>query len=192
MTSKTVYVARVKDTSKKNPIAGGKAFRVTTNSNRAGQFSMRKTAEAMLEKALKNDPSLVSQGVQTEQVTGKQRYQDWLTGKVVDPKDVPTQYRAAYIDTLERATAAAVEYGHVLHVDESFRTYAEQEHFWAIYKAGGALAARPGTSNHERGLALDIPNVRQTPALHAAMLKHGLIDDVTEEGWHVDNHGYKG
>ena len=37
------------------------------------------------------------------------------------------------------------------------RTYAEQERLYAMYKAGhGNLAARPGTSLHESGLAVDV------------------------------------
>lgn len=43
------------------------------------------------------------------------------------------------------------------------RTYAEQARLYKLYKAGkGNLAARPGTSKHESGLALDI--TRRTPA----------------------------
>ena len=38
----------------------------------------------------------------------------------------------------------------------SYRTFAEQEHFWRLYLRGGNLAARPGTSNHGWGLAVDL------------------------------------
>jgi len=42
----------------------------------------------------------------------------------------------------------------------SYRTYAEQLGFWELYQQGrGALAARPGTSNHGWGLAVDVPTV---------------------------------
>jgi len=39
----------------------------------------------------------------------------------------------------------------------SYRTFAGQEHFWRLYRSGrGNLAARPGTSNHGWGLAVDL------------------------------------
>lgn len=39
----------------------------------------------------------------------------------------------------------------------SYRTFAEQQHFWNLYISGrGNLAARPGTSNHGLGLAVDL------------------------------------
>jgi hypothetical protein len=52
------------------------------------------------------------------------------------------------------------------------RTYAEQAILYALYKAGkGNLAAKPGTSLHESGLAIDV--TRGTP-LHTWLTKGGV------------------
>lgn len=70
----------------------------------------------------------------------------------------------------------------------SYRTYAEQEWFWNEYQAGrGSLAARPGTSAHGAGMAVDVA----TPAMAAAINKHGAPfgwqkkwSDAPSEWWH--------
>lgn len=190
MTRKQVtrYVGRVRDTGAK-PMHGGKAFRVRTNANTAGQFATRKWAEDAIAAALRNDRSLERVGVDTEKITidVEPKWQDHLRGDVVNPSSVPMQWRANYVDSLDRLTAAAIEYGEPIYVNESFRTRKQQEHFWAIYKAGGALAARPGTSDHERGLSFDIPNARSNKRLIKILRKRGLRDDVASEGWHVTN-----
>jgi phage-related protein len=41
-------------------------------------------------------------------------------------------------------------------VTSGFRSYAEQARLYARYLAGGPLAARPGTSSHEKGEAIDV------------------------------------
>lgn len=78
----------------------------------------------------------------------------------------------------------------------SYRCYADQQYFWNLYRAGkGALAARPGTSNHGWGLAVDIP----TPAMQAAVRECGhrfgwgirggkLASDAPSEPWHATFH----
>lgn len=187
----TVYVPRVRDTGPK-PQHEGSAFRVKTHANPAGQYGTRKRAEQAIKDAIANDSSLARVGVGTEKITKAPSYKDWLTGDVKPPASVPAKYRPAYLDTLERATLAAVEYGHAIYVSESFRTREQQEAFWDIYQHGGSLAARPGTSPHEKGIALDIPNARTNKKLIKALRKHNLIDDVKSEIWHVTNHGYKG
>lgn len=74
----------------------------------------------------------------------------------------------------------------------AYRPYADQEYFWRLYQSGrGALAARPGTSNHGWGVAVDLP----TPAMAAAMRRYGpeygwgirgasLGSDAPSEWWH--------
>lgn len=47
--------------------------------------------------------------------------------------------------------------GVALVVDTSFRTFEEQSALYASYQAGtGSLAARPGFSNHQGGIAIDV------------------------------------
>jgi TP901 family phage tail tape measure protein len=53
----------------------------------------------------------------------------------------------------EMAQAAS---GGRLSLTEGYRDLAAQQYRWALYQAGGNLAARPGTSNHGNGLAADI------------------------------------
>lgn len=75
----------------------------------------------------------------------------------------------------------------------SYRTYEQQVILWNRYMDGGALAARPGTSNHGSATraACDIPD----PAMQAAVRKYGhkfgwgiaggkLPSDAPSEPWH--------
>lgn len=76
--------------------------------------------------------------------------------------------------------------------NSSYRTYDTQVQFWNDYQAGrGPIAARPGTSLHGNGKAVDTP----TPAMHAAIRKWGadfgwgiagnrLGSDAPSESWH--------
>ncbi|MEA2154120.1 MAG: hypothetical protein QOE11_260 [Solirubrobacteraceae bacterium] len=78
----------------------------------------------------------------------------------------------------------------------AYRPLADQEYFWNLYQSGrGALAARPGTSNHGWGIAVDLP----TPGMQAAVRNHGHIfgwgiqggrmaSDAPSEAWHTTFH----
>ena len=73
----------------------------------------------------------------------------------------------------------------------SYRTYAEQEHFWAVYQAGGNLAARPGTSNHGWGNAVDLahpPTMRKV--VDGLGAPYGWRwGEAPSESWHVTYRG---
>jgi hypothetical protein len=81
-------------------------------------------------------------------------------------------------------------------VRTAYRPFADQQYFWNLYRSGrGALAARPGTSNHGWGIAVDIP----TPAMQAAVRECGhrfgwgirggrLNSDAPSEAWHCTYH----
>ena len=62
---------------------------------------------------------------------------------------------AAIVKVLPRFAAA---YGVSINFTSAVRSRAEQERLYALYKAGKMpyVVALPGTSRHERGLALDI------------------------------------
>jgi len=76
----------------------------------------------------------------------------------------------------------------------SYRTIQQQQELWRRYTNGtGALAARPGTSNHgsATSAAVDVP----TPAMQAAVRKYGHLfgwgiaggkipSDAMSEPWH--------
>ncbi|MBE2314471.1 D-alanyl-D-alanine carboxypeptidase family protein [Solirubrobacter sp. CPCC 204708] len=84
----------------------------------------------------------------------------------------------------------------------SYRSYADQEHFWRLYQSGrGALAARPGSSNHGWGIAVDLPRPEMAAAVRAVAHEYGwgiaggkLRSDAMSEWWHCTFHPgvYKG
>lgn len=70
----------------------------------------------------------------------------------------------------------------------SYRTYDQQVYFWNLYQQGGNTAARPGTSNHGWGLAVDLA----TPAMRALLDRIGAPygwskawSDAPGEWWHI-------
>lgn len=71
------------------------------------------------------------------------------------------------------------------------RSYAEQQALYDAYLAGGALAAKPGTSKHEHGQAADLrivdPSV-QWREVHLAASTYGLRFPLLalHEPWHVE------
>ena len=79
----------------------------------------------------------------------------------------------------------------------SYRSLVKQQEFWSNYTNGkGPLAARPGTSNHGWGKAVDVP----LPAQQAAVRKYGhlfgwgiaggkLSSDAPSEAWHCTYRG---
>jgi peptidoglycan hydrolase-like protein with peptidoglycan-binding domain len=74
----------------------------------------------------------------------------------------------------------------------SYRTFAEQQHFWDLFQSGrGNLAARPGTSNHGWGNAIDLahpPTMRRV--IDALGGPYGWRwGEVTSESWHVTYRG---
>lgn len=78
----------------------------------------------------------------------------------------------------------------------AYRPYADQEYFWNLYQRGrGALAARPGTSNHGWGIAVDLPSPAMQAAVQACGHEFGwgirggkLSSDAPSEAWHCTFH----
>lgn len=69
------------------------------------------------------------------------------------------------------------------------RSLAEQQALWDAYLAGGNLAARPGTSNHERGMAADLRIVDASVGwveVHNIARTYGLVFPIPSEDWHVE------
>tara|TARA_R110000822_G_scaffold92458_4_gene213293 strand:+ start:1811 stop:2359 length:549 start_codon:yes stop_codon:yes gene_type:complete len=68
----------------------------------------------------------------------------------------------------------------------AYRTRAMQQKMYDLFLSGrGATAARPGTSNHEGGKALDIWNWSSFPTLQAVMKANGFVRDAHEQ-WHYN------
>jgi LAS superfamily LD-carboxypeptidase LdcB len=97
---------------------------------------------------------------------------------------VPLSFAPGFALAARAAEAAesAVRESAAPRVTSAYRSLAEQERLYALYLAGrGNLAAKPGTSWHERGRALD---ARGTPEWETAMRRHGWTRTVTSEPWH--------
>ena len=74
------------------------------------------------------------------------------------------------------------------------RARADQQRAWNLYQAGlGPLAARPGTSAHERGVAMDLsPRPGESAIARSLLGRFGLALTVPGESWHVGMPGNRG
>ena len=65
------------------------------------------------------------------------------------------------------------------------RTKAQQEHYWALYQAGGNVAANPywGRRPHMRFAAVDIDDYNA----RGAMLAAGFVATTASEWWHFED-----
>lgn len=68
-------------------------------------------------------------------------------------------------------------------VESAFRSYAQQKKLYDAYLAGGTLAAKPGTSMHEKGLAVDV-NYHDYSVLTRVAKQCGLCQPIKGEPWH--------
>lgn len=94
-------------------------------------------------------------------------------------------------DFLERYAAYNNEMGNPFTVVSGLRTYAQQVALYAAYLNGtGNLAAKPGTSRHESGYALDhAPGTNFATRYMDAAKKHGLhypVRSPQAEDWHIE------
>ncbi|RKH59846.1 M15 family metallopeptidase [Corallococcus llansteffanensis] len=90
----------------------------------------------------------------------------------------------------ERMATAARESGQSLLVTSAWRSYRQQRSLWRLYRKGlGAQAARPGRSNHQRGLAVDlvVGSHLESPTyewLAGNACRFGFRRTVASEPWH--------
>ncbi|MEA2271692.1 MAG: hypothetical protein QOI98_400 [Solirubrobacteraceae bacterium] len=70
----------------------------------------------------------------------------------------------------------------------AYRTVAQQQYFWDLYQSGrGNLAARPGTSNHGWGNAVDLAAPPMRSAVDALGSSYGWRKvEAPSEWWHVN------
>ncbi len=87
-------------------------------------------------------------------------------------------------------------YGVTLHPTgpaSSYRTLAQQQQLWNLYTSGrGNLAARPGTSNHGWGLAVDLATQEMRRVVDAIGEPYGYAkkwSDAPSEWWHIKWNG---
>lgn len=71
----------------------------------------------------------------------------------------------------------------------AYRPLADQQYFWNLYVSGrGNLAARPGTSNHGLGLAVDLATPQMRSIVDKIGAKYGWAkkwSDAPSEWWHL-------
>lgn len=92
---------------------------------------------------------------------------------------------------LKAMDSVAKEIGHSIYIASGKRSRTEQEILYALYLAGkGNLAAKPGTSEHETGKALDAWVGGNTGLWNSkrgsdSARRHGFIKSVASESWHA-------
>jgi len=90
-------------------------------------------------------------------------------------------------DSLNRLIADARRAGVTIGITDSYRSYAEQVDLVrrkGLYSQGG-LAAKPGTSDHGWGMAVDLDlNSRAQAWMRANAAKYGFTEDTPREPWH--------
>lgn len=95
-------------------------------------------------------------------------------------------------NVLELFSGMAKEYhnltGKVINVNEAFRSRQDQEAMFRKY--GPGRAARPGTSLHEHGLAIDINSVTADELDKLGLMrKYGFTRPIGGEKWHLEPAG---
>ncbi|MDP3276302.1 MAG: M15 family metallopeptidase [Deltaproteobacteria bacterium] len=106
----------------------------------------------------------------------------------VDGRPVEVHTAEAYLRMQSAARSAGVS----ISIVSGFRTMAEQQELYRRYLAGtGNLAARPGYSNHQSGLALDLNT--SSGGVYAWLTsnggRYGFIRTVPSEIWHWEFRG---
>jgi len=104
-----------------------------------------------------------------------------IPGCNVDDLDAELSARLLATVTDRRLTIPPV-------IVSGYRTYDEQAELYRLYLAGlGNLAAPPGTSEHEFGLAADVHTEDiELVALGDAAYENGLRQPVPGEPWHLE------
>lgn len=105
----------------------------------------------------------------------------------------PADFVRAEVTTAQaffKMAAAARRDGVPLLVNSGFRTPEAQRELYDLYRRGrGPLAAKPGSSNHQSGHALDLdtrsPKVRRWLKRHA--FRFGFRRTVACERWHYEH-----
>lgn len=110
----------------------------------------------------------------------------FTTGAGVDIKDENAM--------IPIALSALARQGYAVNVTSGYRTYDQQAALYARYVKSGFnqkyIAAKPGTSNHETGNAVDVyvngRPVDQSSGALAILKKYGLVADVAGDHEHLD------
>jgi peptidoglycan LD-endopeptidase CwlK len=90
----------------------------------------------------------------TEQVANELGSFDTRTEKSIRTMLIPTQRKAR--EFMKNATQAGLSQGLTVRILSGTRTFAEQAELFEKHQHGGPLAASPGHSNHNFGIAWDV------------------------------------
>ena len=145
--------------------------------------------------ALGGGPGTIAHQEHWEPVPGEdgetvQGYEDGTPRSLVIEDVEGTPVEVATARAYRRMARAAQRDGVTLAIASGFRTYAEQSALYDCYLSGdcngGNLAASPGHSNHQSGLAPDlnthVRSVRRWLEAHAK--EYGFVRTVRSEPWH--------
>lgn len=144
-------------------------------------------------------PRVRGKGAQARIAQGASTKLTSAANKLVDrnrPKDVGQAAAAGgggNVNGLQpivlRAIAWARKHGWTGSISSGFRTRAEQAALYA--SKGPGMAAAPGTSNHEKGLAIDITDPAGfARAMQSAPANARLYSRIGHEPWHWSTTGY--
>lgn len=174
------------------PVAGGPANFGKRGPNKGGKANARPSKDQKKAKKSKGHGSSDSGSSSAADKGGRagksSRAGKSKTGKIVN---VPGgKVDSSIAGAVKAMMAAAKKDGVTLGIESSFRSRAEQEKLYAAYKNGtGNLAAKPGTSNHESGLAIDFKN---TPGAYDWLAKNAGkfgLKNLHGEPWHYSPSG---
>ncbi len=122
-------------------------------------------------------------------VNGKPTALELIAIGGTDKSGQPFRLRKDAAGSFVAMKAAAAADGIALLVSTAFRDMAFQEKLYAMYLAGtGSLAAKPGFSNHQGGIALDLETANGTNKAYFWLTnnaaKFGWKRTVSSEPWH--------
>jgi hypothetical protein len=93
-------------------------------------------------------------------------------------------------ELLGRLAFMGKTYNEKVSITSGFRSQAKQQILYDLYKAGkGNLAAKPGTSKHEKGLAVDIGNPKlqaKSDDIFKSFGLHRPVFSPQRELWHIE------
>lgn len=148
----------------------------TTKSRPSGQINAGDTPQAMgLENGKIPEEYLVKVGIPEN---------DSLPGAITEHM----LWEPAALDFLDMMDAMEAESSYKrTQIGETYRTYRKQEYFWNCYQTGscnnGNLAARPGTSNHGWGIAIDFDAAYDWIQANGQRF-NWIWGEVQSERWH--------
>lgn len=127
-------------------------------------------------------------------VAGSRAATGYRNGRAVSIRIAPVG-NGKYLNTraagpFKAMVAAARKAGIRLSCTSGYRSNAQQAYLYRLYRQGrGNLAARPGYSNHQMGLSMDIGGIgsygsRAYKWLKANAARFGFRNDVRGEFWH--------